>query len=60
MGIWDSFSDEYEPEKKRDEKQSCPKDGSTCPACYEGTLAYNGKLELVCSHCQAVFSAGFT
>jgi len=58
MGVWDSFSDE--DKHAEGDAKSCPQEGGTCPACGEGSLRYNGKLELVCDQCQAVFSAGFT
>jgi len=60
MGIWDSFTDEHRTDDKNNGETTCPQEGGTCPVCHEGVLAYNGKLELVCSHCQAVFSAGFS
>ena len=53
MGIWDAIQDERE---KDDEPEPlCPQEGESCPVCHLGILAYNGKLELVCPHCGAVF-----
>jgi hypothetical protein len=60
MGIWDSFTDERETEEINKRGATCPQEGGLCPTCREGSLAYNGKLELVCPHCQAVFGAGFS
>jgi len=60
MSICDSFTDEIEFEGKDGEEQTYSREGGICPACHEGSLAYDGKLELVCPNCQVVFSAGFT
>jgi hypothetical protein len=58
MGVWDSFTDQSP--QNREKQAACPREGAACPRCQLGTLSYNGKLELVCSACRAVFSAGFT
>jgi predicted amidophosphoribosyltransferase len=58
MGIWDAIQDERKKEEEPD--TPCPQEGGICPVCQLGTLAYNGKLELVCSQCGAAFNSGFT
>lgn len=35
-----------------------PRPGSTCPACGQGRLDYNGLLELECPWCGFVFAGG--
>jgi len=58
MDIWGAFTDEQQHDQEK--KSACPTSGGTCPACKKGTLSFNGKLELICSNCEAVFSFGFT